>query len=222
METVDYNGLVVYYEKHLQGGGQGYGREEYLKLLGSNTAPAPRRVFEWCAGPAFIGFSLLANNLCDSLCLADVNPEAVEVCRKTVEEGGLGDKVTVYCSDNLEQIPHSEQWDLVIGNPPHFDGDVEGHLALRSFDAGWKTHERFYAQVGKHLTEDGLILIIENNGSESKHTGSSPEIFEPFIEGGSLELVYTATLEAHPRMFWMGSMHSRQAWEASAWKPFLT
>ena len=223
MRNVTYSGLTVFYENRLIGGGQNWGHREYSKLLGSDLAPKPRRVFEWCSGPAFIGFSLLARGLCQSLCLADINPEAVEVCKKTIKSNGLEDRVSVYLSDNLQQIPDSEQWDLVVGNPPHFDTDEEG-LDIRSFDPGWKIHERFYSEAGDHLTEDGLILIAENNGTGSKRKlrGSSAEILNPFVEAGGLKLVYESIIEDEPRFYWMGSMHSQQAWEASSWKPLLT
>jgi len=225
METVKYNGLSVYYEHRLCGGGQDFG-QEYLELLSSDLAPKPRRVFEWCSGPAFIGFSLLAHGLCESLCLADINPRAVEVCRETIKSNGLEDRVSLYLSDNLQQIPESEQWDLVIGNPPHFDTD-KANQDIRSFDPSWKIHEGFYSDVGPHLTEDGLVLIMENNGvgkwaSKRRLKGSSAEIFRPFIEAGGLTLVYDSTVDAYPRFYWMGSMHSQQAWEASSWKQLLT
>jgi methylase of polypeptide subunit release factors len=82
--------------------------------------PRQSRVFEWCADPGFIGFALLRYGFCDTLSLADINPEAVEACRLTVTQNGLAERVTDYDSDNLEGIPTLEQWDLLVGNPPHF------------------------------------------------------------------------------------------------------
>lgn len=224
MQSVEYNKLTVFYEPHLQGGGQNWGHKQYNKLLGSNMAPKPKRVFEWCSGPAFIGFSLLANGLCASLCLSDVNPEAVEMCRKTVKSNGLEDKVSVYLSDNMQQIPKSEQWDLVVGNPPHFDQPYTS-VDIRTMDPGWEVHKRFYSEVGDYLTEDGLILIMENDGTgnpKRNYAGSSTEVLNPFVEAGGLKMVYSRTISYNPCMYWMGSMHSQQAWEASPWKPFLT
>ncbi|MGZ9104358.1 MAG: hypothetical protein ACXW3M_00750, partial [Rhodoplanes sp.] len=57
--------------------------------------------------PGFIGFSLLAHDLCETLCVADINPEAVAACRRTVEANRLSDRVSVYQSDNLKDIPAS-------------------------------------------------------------------------------------------------------------------
>ena len=56
-------------------------------------------LYEWCAGPGFIGFSLLGHGLCDSLCVADINPEAVAALRRTVATNGIGGQVSVYHSD---------------------------------------------------------------------------------------------------------------------------
>ena len=69
-----YAGVRVSYKRHLDGGGSTFG-QDFVPLLRKRGMPKAPRAFEWCAGPGFIGFSLLAHGLCDTLCLADVNPE---------------------------------------------------------------------------------------------------------------------------------------------------
>ena len=81
------------------------------KLIGKVS-----RICEFGSGPGFIGFSLLSNGLCDSLCLIDINPEAVKLCKKTIQENKLESKVSIYLSDGLSNIPSSEKWDLVVSN----------------------------------------------------------------------------------------------------------
>jgi tRNA1(Val) A37 N6-methylase TrmN6 len=114
-----FGGLRVSTKKHLDGGGSTFG-QDFIPLLRGRGMPKAARAFEWCAGPGFIGFSLLAHGLCDTLCLADINPEAVAACRRTVARNGLAGRVAAYESDNLLNIPAAEQWDLVVSNPPHF------------------------------------------------------------------------------------------------------
>jgi methylase of polypeptide subunit release factors len=97
-----YETLAVYYLDGLVGGGEDFG-QDYLRIV-PMLRRRPRTVFEWCTGPGFTGFSLLAHGLCDRLCLADINPEAVAACRKTVEANGLSDRVTVYHSDCLDSV----------------------------------------------------------------------------------------------------------------------
>src|SRR5579862_2277461 len=57
--SVNYGAIRVHFKKHLDGGGSSFGQDlvTFLELRGM---PQQRRVFEWCAGPGFIGFSLLA------------------------------------------------------------------------------------------------------------------------------------------------------------------
>jgi hypothetical protein len=102
--TVRYGDLRVHYKKHLDGGGSWFG-QEYIPFLQARGMPKQQRAFEWCSGPAFIGFSLLANGLCETLCVADINDQAVEACRRTVRTNRLSDRVSVYESDNLNNIP---------------------------------------------------------------------------------------------------------------------
>src|SRR5580704_5199193 len=78
------NGIRVNYLHHLDGGGSAFG-QEYIPYLRNRGMPRQSRAFEWCAGPGFIGFSLLGCGLTETLCLADINPEAVEICRRTVD-----------------------------------------------------------------------------------------------------------------------------------------
>jgi hypothetical protein len=100
-----YGDIHVKYRDHLDGGGRTSG-VEYLPLFHDLGMPRQARVFEWCAGPGFIGFALLGYGFCDTLCLADVNPEAVEACRRTVAQNRLAEWVAVYHSDNLDGIQH--------------------------------------------------------------------------------------------------------------------
>jgi tRNA1(Val) A37 N6-methylase TrmN6 len=147
-----YGDIHVGYRDHLDGGGRTSGMD-YLPLFHDLGMPRQGRVFEWCAGPGFIGFALLGHGFCDTLCLADVNPEAVEACRRTVAQNRLAERVTVYHSDNLEAIPASEQWDLVVGNPPHFVDVSPGEL--RFHDEDWNLHRSFFATIGRFLKPGG-------------------------------------------------------------------
>ncbi len=69
-EIAEFGDIRVFFAPELDGGGSGYG-QDYISFLQQNLGPQ-NCVFEWCAGPGFIGFSILAHGLCDSLCLADV------------------------------------------------------------------------------------------------------------------------------------------------------
>jgi SAM-dependent methyltransferase len=196
-----YGGLRVSHKAHLDGGGSTFG-QAFLPLLRRRGMPKVARAFEWCAGPGFIGFSLLAGGLCDTLCLADVNSEAVAACRRTVLRNRLEAQVAVYHSDNLHDIPASEQWDLVVGNPPHFIDSGIGHL--RYHDPDWRVHRGFFAKIAQHLKPGGVIVLQENNA------GSTPATFAPLIAEAGLVVVFeqdaAPTRTKDPNMFYLGIM----------------
>lgn len=207
---VCYGDIRVWYKDHLDGGGRSSGLD-YLPLFRDLGMPRQPRVFEWCAGPAFIGFALLASRWCESLCVADINPEAVTACRRTVADNRLAGRVAVYRSDNLDDIPATEQWDLVVGNPPHFADSSPGQL--RYHDAEWRLHRRFFASVGRHLKPGGTIVLLENN------FGSTAETFRDMIEAAGFTIVFVRNDEGrrtpYPRIYFIGI--ARRADTAPAW-----
>ena len=143
---------TVRYTPDLNGGGR------LLALVFSRVLKGRKfkRCFEWCAGPAWIGFWLLENGICEEPVTGDINPKAVEMVNATAAASGYS--VTAYESDNLKDIPAHERFDLVVANPPNYC-DIQpahpfGHLRddLRPSDIGWSIHREFYATIAVHLT----------------------------------------------------------------------
>ena len=201
--TVRYGDIRVHYKKHLDGGGTYFG-QDFIPLLASRGMPMQDHAFEWCAGPGFIGLSMLANGLCRNLTLADINPQAVEACRRTIAGNGLAERVAAYESDNLKDIPTSEQWDLVVSNPPHFN-DEYFEDELRAHDPGWRLHREFLATVGRHLKSQGVVVLQENNH------GSTVDTFRQMIAVAGLKIVFehgaSPQLTPDHRFFYIGIMH---------------
>lgn len=188
----DSAGLRIWFRRHLDGGGRNF-TPAFVRFFRKMQMPRQRRVFEWCAGPGFIGFSLLGEGLCDTLYLADINPEAVEICRRTIAENDLSDRVGVTRSDNLRQIPPGERWDLVVANPPHY-GRYVFRQDLRDDDLRWRIHREFFETVAQFLEPGGMIVLVENR------LGSRPQTFRPMIEAAGLKVVFVRT--AWPAGLW--------------------
>jgi methylase of polypeptide subunit release factors len=192
-QHVQYKDIRVSYLPELDGGGMDFG-QEYIWVLEEKTGKVGH-LFEFCAGPGFIGFSLLAHGLCDRLTVADINPKAVEACRATVKENGLESKVAVYQSDCLDDIPASEKWDLVVSNPPHWRSGEDAYVRdMRMWDPDLRIHEKFYRSIRPYLKPQGAILIQEN-GSATK-----AEDFRPMIEANGMVIV--EEFKAKPISFW--------------------
>jgi methylase of polypeptide subunit release factors len=198
-----FGGVRVSYKPHLDGGGSTFG-QDFVPLLRKRNMPKVQRAFEWCTGPGFIGFSLLGHGLCDTLCLADVNPEAVAACRRTIARNGLAAKASVYLSDNLKDVPATGQWDLVVSNPPHFTDSGIGHL--RYHDPDWRLHRGFFGGIGRHLKPGGVVVLQENNA------GSTPATFTDMIAQTGLKTVFvqdaSETRTEKPHMFYLGIMRA--------------
>jgi len=196
---VTYGSISVSYFDELAGGGENYG-QDYLRYLPHQVGKVDR-LFEWCAGPGFIGFSLLAHGLCDTLCLADVNEAAVEACRDTVRRNGLEDRVDIYTSDGLRDIPPSEAWDLVVGNPPYLGTGEELPLgpALIYRDPEFSLHRDFYSNIGRFLNPDSSVIIQENKDR------SLADDFASMIEEGGLHVVKTSECPVNPHICYVWS-----------------
>lgn len=194
------NGIKLAWTPELDGGGRGFG-QDYVPLV-RHLFGKVERLMEFCAGPAYIGFSLLAHGCCEHLVLVDVNPRAIDAIHETVRMNGLQEKVTGYLSDGLSAIPAAERWDLVVSNPPHFHRQVGEAPSIITDDPGWRVHRDFYGRVGDFLAPGGSVLIQENS------EGSLPEDFLPMIAAGGL--VHTSTLwfgggRAGPGFYYMWS-----------------
>jgi hypothetical protein len=205
-----FGGINIKYREELDGGGTTFG-QDFLSFFKARGMPKRKRIFEWCSGPGFIGFSLLGNDVCETLCLADINPDAVGSCRDTVLANSLSGRVSVYQSDNLKGIPRSEKWDLVVSNPPHFIDQYEGDI--RAHDPEWRIHREFLATVGDFLLKDGVVVLQENN------RGSTVETFRQMIDQSALKIVFTdgdsATPTKESSFYYIGIM--RRDDEPPAW-----
>lgn len=200
-KRVVLGGITIDYKSELDGGGIEFG-QDFIPFLKSRSMPVQKRIFEWCCGPAFIGFSMLGHGLCETLCLADVNSKAVASCLNTVRTNDLGNRVSVYLSNNLKNIPTSERWDLIVSNPPHFIDQYEGDI--RAHDPDWGIHRDFFRTVSPYLQEDGVIVLQENN------RGSTVASFREMIDEVGLEIVFThedkLELTAKSEFYFIGIM----------------
>ena len=162
----------MFYQPEHNGGGIKF-FPEYLKLLKGKKYP---HVMEFCAGPGFIAFALLATQIADRLTLVDVNEAVVPGVMKTIKENGLVDKVEIRIGNGLQALGTEDmKFDLVVSNPPHIDvSDPEtGTIPYNDrpiiySDPGFIIHKEFYRNIGKFLTPKGEILFIEN-GMFSNH-----------------------------------------------------
>tara|TARA_X000001036_G_C20693550_1_gene810370 strand:- start:3342 stop:4007 length:666 start_codon:yes stop_codon:yes gene_type:complete len=143
---------------------------------------------EWCCGPGYFGFAALHSKLAKQISFSDISEHAQDVLLQSLKINNLD--CTFYLSDNFKQIP-KQKFDLIIANPPHFnftiphwrdDLIVAEHEPRKMQDLDWKIHQNFFDTVGKYLTDDGKIMLMENI------TGSNPNTFSDMLANNNLHI----------------------------------
>lgn len=180
-ETKGSRKYKIYDEYGLDGGGRSWGSNFAKYYIELNPGKTFNRCLDWCSGPGYCGFEMLDFGLCQSLALMDLNHRAVDYANLTIQKNNCQDRVVAYHLDRISQLPAHEKFDIVIGNPPHSAGvnpELDADQTRILSDVGWESHREFFSNIGKYLTDDGVIWICENGNK-----GAGPvEIFEPMIE----------------------------------------
>jgi len=160
--------LDILYTPDLDGGGTSIG-QDFVNVL---RYKYPYRKFDhcldWCAGPGFIGLSLLINNFCSNLCLVDSNQVALEYARESLINTHYEKLVTTYNISSIKNLPNEEKFDLIVSNPPHFSSEVywqehiHHNLKQIYLDPNWSIHADFFQHIKSHLSNDGVIILQES------------------------------------------------------------
>ena len=184
-ETTGAQKFKVLHLPETDGGGTWFG-QEYITML-KQRYPGRQfdRCWEWCAGPGFIGFNLLDHGICNRLFLSDIYDPAVELAKETARQAGIADRVHALLFRDLAILPLDYQFDLIVANPPHEPNGTPvihtaDHGGRIESDPGWTSHKNFFGHVADHLTEDGVIILQENQ------LCSTVKDFEPMIKDAGL------------------------------------
>lgn len=218
-------GSDIFYTPQTNGGGDHF-FPEYLDLVIKYYGRV-HHIMEWCSGPGFIGYGMVACNICDRLSLLDKFEPAIEMAKKTANNSRTKDidlvdpekihhrrlfpRVKIYHSDNCSVLPEDEKIDLVVGNPPHFENEEDAikalsamgspvfndHLSEILLDSNWDAHRDMFNQLSTRLSDGGRICLQLHSG------GSNVDTFKPMVEEAGLRI--TATMESgqYPDIYYM-------------------
>ncbi|MCF6209945.1 MAG: methyltransferase [Gammaproteobacteria bacterium] len=93
--------------------------------------------------------AIFAARVAHRVVATDINPVAVENTRFNAYRLGLADRISVRLSDLFSAIGPQERFDVILFNIEYPNSDAD--LVL------WDVHERFFAQVRRHLKPGGRI-----------------------------------------------------------------
>ena len=159
------NNIKISYEPHLDGGGTTFG----INALNSENVKKfikRGKILEMCSGPGFMGFHLLSKGYCDELYLVDINRENLKHINETRRLNDINNVKFIH-SNGFGKIKKGDEVDTIISNPPHFktlrsEGYRFDNEKLLSLDEDMNFHKEFFKNVRKHLSKDGVIILVEN------------------------------------------------------------
>jgi hypothetical protein len=153
---IDCQGITIKYHPLMECGGI-VRAPMFIEVL---SLIAPNRIFnhclEWCSGPGFIGFSLLGKGLCKQLELADIWKPSLDAAQNVETPC----HVNTWHIRQLSDIPSSQKYDLIVGNPPWFHGNLLQNNRL-TCDPGLVTLKKFLLDAKNYLTPNGMIVLVE-------------------------------------------------------------
>lgn len=159
--VLNLDNFNVYYNHHIDGGGI-YLRDNFLYfILNTYEKNKFNSCLEWCAGPGFIGFTLLDKQIVNSLDLIDISENAINACNKTIQRMPTGYNVNTILSDTIATLTSS--YDLIVGNPPWYPTDLLKNNGLKRIycDANFSIHHSFFKNADKILNKNGKIILVE-------------------------------------------------------------
>jgi len=192
-EIPGHPGFTVSHNSDEDGGGTWFG-QEYVTVIQKRYNRRFRRCLEWCSGPGFIGFALLANDLCDHIVLMDSHVPVAESVRATTHRNRLEAQTTFYCGNEISQLPNTEKFDLIVANPPHYlECPGDANYQRIAVDQDWRAHREFYNHIGQHMHTDSIILIQENQAGSLQ----GPAEWQDMIQRAGLRITGYFTSAEH-------------------------
>ncbi len=139
-----------------------YEAAEDSELLGTFVKKyATGSVLDMGTGSGYLAAVSGTKKTVKSIVGVDVNPSAVEMCKKTLKDK----KYHFVVSDLFANV--KGVFDTIVFNPPYLPDDPKEHdMALHGGKHGYETIVRFLNTAGDYLTSKGKILLLYSSLSK--------------------------------------------------------
>lgn len=125
-------------------------------------------VLDMFSGSGFVGIRAAAN--AGSVLCLDHSENAIKCIENNISANGLTTKVKSMKSDLFASLD-SQQFDVIIANPPLLPGNPRTILETAVFDPELVTTVRFFEQVGSHLKDSGRIYLLFSDVTKDTELG---------------------------------------------------
>ncbi|WGI36796.1 peptide chain release factor N(5)-glutamine methyltransferase [Mesomycoplasma lagogenitalium] len=121
------------------------------------------KVLDLCCGTGFIGIAIAKNVNCQ-VSMVDIDENAIYSSVENAKINNVDKNTDIYLSDLFSSVPKTEQFDLIISNPPY----IPENIVLDSSVLNWENHQALFAkEKGNYFYR----LILENAKSFLKPKG---------------------------------------------------
>lgn len=161
------------------------------------------RILDLCTGSACIAIVCAYAFPEAYVDAVDLSADALAVAEMNVAKHRLDDTVTLYQSDLFNELP-DQRYDIIVSNPPYVshaeweqlpaEFRAEPDMGFKGGESGLDIVLRILAEAGRHLTEQG-ILIVEVGSSAETLQCTFPEVpfyWLDFERGGDGVFLLTA------------------------------
>src|SRR5215217_8444970 len=106
----------------------------------------------------------------------DINPNAAAAAGENAAANGLGDRVTVVCSNLLAALAPHSRFDVILSSPPSFPGEPLD-LADRAWHAGedYRDIALLFGQARERLAPGGRFYLLLSSDSDLEYLGTLVE-----------------------------------------------
>lgn len=112
----------------------------------------------------------------ESVLAVDLNSDALKEARENAFANNVGEKIVFLKSDLFEKVPEKKLFDTIIFNPPYLPTSEdeklqkEINLAFDGGEDGRKTLDLFLHSFEKHLSPQGVLLLVQSSLCDEKKT----------------------------------------------------
>jgi ribosomal protein L3 glutamine methyltransferase len=138
------------------------------------------RVLDLCTGSGCLAILAALTFAEASIDASDISADALAVAERNVATYALGERITLVRSDLFTGLA-GRTYDLILSNPPYVSAEsvaafppeyaAEPKIAHAGGEDGLDVVRRILAEAGRHLTEDGVLVVEIGAGREILEAG---------------------------------------------------